>query len=343
VNPPQNNWTLHILDAPDEMMLVEDLQRQVWPGSETDVIPLHILVTAVHNGGLVVGGFSGGAGSSTEEAGGEEAGLSEAGLGEAGPEKGALIGFVFGFPGLYFTPDGARPKHCSHELGVHPAYRDQGLGFTLKRAQWQMIRRQGLDLITWTYDPLLSRNAHLNIARLGAVCNTYLRELYGEMRDGLNAGLPSDRFQLDWWVNSRRVDRRLSKRARPPLDLAHCLSAGAWIVNPTRVAGGWPRPPEQLPAHLEVLSGHKQAGESNLLLVEIPADFPALKDADPGLALEWRLHTRLLFESLFSQGYLVTDFVHLPGTQPRSFYVLTHGESTLQAISKMTDRRIGEE
>jgi predicted GNAT superfamily acetyltransferase len=290
-----------------------------------------------------MGAFSSPSGGPVDESGQEEARLAQASQADINDEKTRLVGFVYGFPGLYFTPDGPRPKHCSHELGVHPAYRNQGLGFALKRAQWQMVRRQGLDLITWTYDPLLSRNAHLNIARLGAVCNTYLREVYGEMRDELNAGLPSDRFQVDWWVNSRRVDRRLSKRARPPLDLAHCLSAGAWIVNPSQVAGGWPRPPDQLPAHLEVLSGRKQEGESNLLLVEIPADFQALKAADTGLALAWRLHTRLLFEGLFNQGYLVTDFVHLPGTQPRSFYVLTHGESTLQAVSKMPDRRIGEE
>jgi predicted GNAT superfamily acetyltransferase len=328
VNQSKINWSLRILDTPEEMKLVEDLQRQVWPGSETDVIPLHVLVTVAHNGGLVIGGFSGPAGDP---------------VGDASQAETGLIGFVYGFPGLYFTPDGARPKHCSHELGVHPGYRDQGLGFALKRAQWQMVRRQGLDLITWTYDPLLSRNAHLNISRLGAVCNTYLREVYGEMRDEMNAGLPSDRFQVDWWVNSQRVDRRLSKRARPPLDLANCLAAGAWIVNPTGITNGWPRPPAQLPSHMEVISEHKQEGESNLLLVEIPADFPGLKAADPGLALEWRMHTRILFESLFSQGYLVTDFVHLPASQPRSFYVLSHGESTLPAVSKSSDRRIGEE
>ena len=68
---------------------------------------------------------------------------------------------------------------------------------------------RGIDLITWTYDPLLARNVQLNIAKLGAVCNTYLANLYGEMRDGLNAGLPSDRFQLDWWIATRRVADRL--------------------------------------------------------------------------------------------------------------------------------------
>ena len=103
----------------------------------------------------------------------------------------------------------------AHE-GCIRIYRDSGIGFALKRAQWQMVRHQDLDHITWTYDPLLSRNAYLNIARLGAVCSTYRRSEYGEMRDGLNVGLPSDRFQVDWWLNSHRVQRR-SANARASL------------------------------------------------------------------------------------------------------------------------------
>jgi predicted GNAT superfamily acetyltransferase len=84
----------------------------------------------------------------------------------------------------------ARARRFSH-IGIDPDQRDAGIGFALKRAQWQMVRHQGLDHITWTYDPLLSRNAYLNIAKLGAVCNTYRRSEYGDMRDG-NA--LSDRF-----------------------------------------------------------------------------------------------------------------------------------------------------
>jgi predicted GNAT superfamily acetyltransferase len=63
--------------------------------------------------------------------------------------------------------------------------------------------------------------------------------------------------------------------------------------------------------------------------VEIPSDFHALKAASTDLAVAWRWHTRGLFTTLFQTGYLVTDFVYLPGTHPRSFYVLTYGESTL--------------
>lgn len=300
-------WTLHILESPAEMHAVEDLQRQVWPGNETEIVPAHMLIAVVRGGGLVIGAYGTSPGDSQR-----------------------LLGFVFGFPGFYLTPDGPRLKHCSHMLGVHPDCRDHGLGFALKRAQWQMVRHQGLGRVTWTYDPLLSRNAHLNIAKLGAVCNRYHREYYGEMRDGLNVGLASDRFEVDWWVNTHRVKRRLSRRARLPLDLAHFFEAGAEIINPTEIGSrGWARPsPPARPPAPPRLGGTGEGGE-NILLVEIPADFLALKAADPALALEWRLHSRVLFEDLFGRGYLVTDLVYLPGAHPRSFYVLSHGESTL--------------
>ena len=301
----EHNWQIRILDKIEELQMVEELQRIIWPGSDTDVVPTHLLITVVHNGGLVLGALPPGENNS-------------------GIDK--LVGFVYGFPGLYSTPDGPRPKHCSHQLGVHPDYRGQRLGFSLKRAQWQMVRHQGIDRITWTFDPLLSRNAHLNISLLGSVCGTYLRELYGEMRDGLNIGLPSDRFEVDWWVNTERVQRRLSKKARLNLDLAHFFAAGAEVINPTKLGeNGWPIPSE--PVNLPSTSPTGDQ-ETLILLVEIPADFLALKAADIELAKEWRLVSREIFENLFESGYLVTDFVHLRGEHPRSYYVLSHGEGT---------------
>ncbi len=280
---------IKLLESPEDMALVEDLQRAVWPGSETDVVPAHVFITAVHNGGMVIGAFL----------------------------EGELIGFVFGFPGLDFTPDGPRPKHCSHMMGIRPGQRDSGIGFALKRAQWQMVRKQGIDHITWTYDPLLSRNAYLNIAKLGAVCNTYRRSEYGDMRDGLNVGLPSDRFQVDWWVNTRRVERRLGKRSRGPLKLDDFSKAELHpLYTPLTGTSGLPRPPE----HVSPLDG-------NLLLAEIPSDFNAMKEADFALARDWRFFSREVFETAFDTGYIVTDFVHENG---RSFYVLTNGESTLE-------------
>ena len=286
-------YTIRLLETPEDMTVVEELQRIVWPGSETEVVPTHMLITAIHNGGFVLGAFV----------------------------ENEMVGFIFGFPGIELLPDGPHPKHCSHMMGVHPDWRNSGLGFALKRAQWQMVRHQGLDHVTWTYDPLLSRNAYLNIAKLGAVCNTYRRSEYGDMRDGLNAGLPSDRFQVDWWLNTPRVERRLGKRARGTLKLEQFTKADFQPLYALHAGTeGLPRPPE----HFSPFGG-------SILLAEIPSDFMALKAADFSLARDWRFFTREVFETAFAEGYLVTDFIFdKAGGEARSLYVLTHGETTLE-------------
>ena len=280
-------WIIRILTSPEDMAAAEVLQRQVWGGAENDAIPAHMLLAVVHNGGLALGAFVGA----------------------------ELVGLVFGFPALVRSADGTMVmKHHSHILGIRPDWQEKGIGFALKRAQWQLVRKQGLERITWTYDPLLSRNSHLNIARLGAVCNTYLRAEYGEMRDGLNAGLPSDRFQVDWWLNTSRVERRLGHRARPAPSLGHYRAAGADLLEASFASDGTPRPP----AGVASLEG-------SLLLVEIPSDFMALKGADLALARDWRFYTREVFEDSFARGFIVTDFIHARG---RSYHLLTHGEAT---------------
>lgn len=290
----KHEWVIRILETPEEMHEVEALQRIVWTESETDILPAHIFLAVAHNGGLVIGAYAG-----TQ-----------------------LIGAVFGFPGLDFVADGPIAKHHSHILAVRPDWRDKGVGYALKRAQWQMVRRQGLNRITWTYDPLLSRNANLNIARLGAVCSTYLKDYYGEMRDGMNLGLPSDRFQVDWWVNTKRAERRLSKRPRRPLTLADYEKAGIRLLYVSAVnSAGNPMPADSFDAPTEPLG-----------LAEIPPDFLALKDADLGLARDWRFFSREVFTLSFSTGYIVTDFLYdTTSSYHRSFYVLAHGESTLEA------------
>ncbi len=286
---------IKLLENSDEMTQVEDLQRIVWPGSETDVVPGHILLTFAHNGGFVLGAFDGG----------------------------VLQGMLFGFPGIYFTPDGPRPKHCSHQMGVHPDSRDKGIGFLLKRAQWQIVRKQGLDRITWTYDPLLSRNGHLNIGRLGAVCNTYIDDLYGSMRDGLNAGLPSDRFQVDWWVNTRRVNGCMSSNPVPGLKLSDYRAANAQILYQVTSKGTYFQP-----------AGDMEIPAANLLLAEIPSDFISLKADNFELARTWRIFTRNIFVTCFSAGYIVTDFiVEKDGGRQRSYYVLTNGDAMLNTFS----------
>lgn len=286
---------IRALTTPEDMRAVEGLQRRVWSGDETEIVPAHMLMAVAHGGGVLLGAHEGD----------------------------TLVGMVFGFLGTDSDSPNrvamARLKHCSHMLAVDPDRRDRSIGYGLKLAQRRAVIRQGIRLITWTYDPLMSRNAHLNIRRLGAVCRTYLREVYGEMRDGLNAGLPSDRFQVDWWITSNRVTSRLDAQ-RPPLELAHFLEAGVLKLNPAALG------PDDLPRPSELVEPLTGA----LALVEIPPDFPALKARDLGLARAWRDHTRAIFERAFSAGYLVTDFVHLRGERaPRSYYLLSQGDSTL--------------
>jgi predicted GNAT superfamily acetyltransferase len=267
---------IRAIQSHDEYRAVEQLQREVWGLEEVEVVPDHLLLTAQKNGGLVLGAFDAASGS----------------------EEGQLVGFVFGFVGL--SPNG-EVKHCSHMTGVALAYQNQKLGYRLKLAQREHVLAQGLDVITWTFDPLESRNASLNFRKLGATCQTYLRDLYGSMRDALNAALPSDRFRVDWHIASAHVADRLRG------SLTSLRSEGAALLN-RPLPGDPPRPANvSLP-----IQGAR-------LLIQIPAHFQAIKTADMGLARAWRLHTRALFEAAFAEGYVVTDLLFEGG---QSFYLL---------------------
>lgn len=281
---------IRLLESPEELAQVVALQSIVWPGSDLEIVPSHVLLTAAHNGGLVAGAFAGD----------------------------RLAGFVFSFLGFHQTKQGRRLKHCSHMLGVHPGFRGGGIGAALKIYQRSFVLSQDLDLITWTYDPLLARNARLNIARLGAVCNTYLVNLYGDLADGLNAGLPTDRLQVDWWIGSESVTARVKDENASRPGLTELLANGAILLNPASPPGQ-PLPPENDPEKLE---------GRPIVLVEIPCDFFTLKSTDPALALRWRLTTRRAFRELFARGFAVTDFVSQAGSNPRTAYVLTLARNT---------------
>ena len=280
--PTRKEIEIRPLHTVDEHRAMEQLQRDVWNLDDVKIIPDHVLITAQKNGGLVLGAFDG-----TAE-GGER-----------------MVGLLFGFVGL--ASDG-RAKHCSHIVGVAPAYQSRNLGYRLKLAQREHVLGQGVDLATWTFDPLESRNARLNFCKLGATCNTYLRNLYGSMRNQLDGGLLSDRFQVDWRVASDHVAARLrgdwASDSLPAL-----LAEGVPIIN-RALSGddGLPRPPQKtLPI------------EGDRLLIQIPPHFQAIKAADLQLARAWRLHTRVLFEAAFVDGYTVVDLLFEQG---QSYYLL---------------------
>ena len=128
----------------------------------------------------------------------------------------------------------------------------------------------------------------------------------------MNQGLPSDRLEVDWWVNSRRVVHRLSKHPRRQLRLDDFELADALIIHSLST----------LPAISDITNP--------FILIEIPVDFPTIKKTDPAQALKWRIYIRDIFEELFSLGFLITDFIHDTKSQTsRSFYVFCQGEATL--------------
>ncbi len=266
------------VETEEEYHAVEQLQREIWQAPDIEIVGFETLMTAHKNGGVMLGAF------------------------ERADDEERMIGFVFGFVGL--TADG-RLKHCSHIAGVAPGYRDRNVGYALKLKQRELALAQGIELITWTFDPLESRNARFNLHKLGATCDVYLRNLYGAMRDRLNAGLPSDRFQVDWRIASPHVEARLRGEAgvASPSSL---ITAGAMLINPTSEDEPW-RP------------SRKASINAVRMLIQIPSDFQSLKAADKNLALEWRLNAREMFEEAFARNYTATDLLIEDG---RSYYLL---------------------
>lgn len=283
------------LETIEEIAQTEEIQRVAWTMSDLDVIPGHAFHAMQHNGSMLLGAFDG--------------------------DK--LVGFVFGVLGTEENPNrvdqvaAARLKMYSVIAGVLPEYQQLDIGYRLKIAQRDFALRIGIRLITWTYDPLESLNARFNIGKLGAVCRRYLRHFHGDMT-GINNGLQTDRFEVEWWVTQNRVAARAERKWRP-LKLESLLSGGALLVNEATInEAGMPVPP------LNYISR-----PSNLMLVEIPANIQNIKRADMALAQRWRMHTRDIFEKMFDSGFIVTDFVpHVDDRgNPRSYYLLTHQDS----------------
>ncbi|MDQ6601931.1 MAG: hypothetical protein M3Z19_04310, partial [Chloroflexota bacterium] len=164
----------------------------------------------------------------------------------------------------------------------------------LKLAQRAFVLAQGLGLMTWTFDPLESANAHLNFAKLGVVSRTYLPDFYGAMPEAINAGLPSDRLLVEWHLDTPHVHGRLvtaeSSATFGPLVSAESLDA------PYALRMGDDGYPE----------GSGDGGPR--LRIEIPANIQAIKATDPARSRAWRLATRAAFTDALARGYLIADY-----------------------------------
>lgn len=153
-----------------------ELQRTVWQFSDLDITPLRSFVITRHSGGMTYGAFN---------------------------EAGQLLGFAHA---LAAFDEKLCPYYYSHMLAVEPALQNAGIGVKLKLAQRQHALRTGVPLITWTFDPLQSRNAYLNIVKLGGVVRQYKVNYYGNAStSALHRGLDTDRLFVEWWVRSQRV------------------------------------------------------------------------------------------------------------------------------------------
>jgi predicted GNAT superfamily acetyltransferase len=277
--------TIQSVNTIEECRLVGDLQQRIWDSADIDVVPDHLMITIAKESGMVLLVYD---------------------------ETNQPIGFVLAFLGLY---DDHQLKLVSHQVGVLPEYQDKNWGYQIKLAQRDLAIQRNIDLISWTFDPLQSRNARLNLHKLGAVCNAYFDNLYGTMRNFLNQGLPSDRFRADWWITSDHVKQRLSESVDN-------FPAEYTILNQVaEFSNGIPIPAQKL-----------EPIGNQFCLVETPADITRLKDEAPSLAQEWQQQIRYLFTTTFDHGYTAIDLLRRDN---HVYYLLQknwHGKSVAQSV-----------
>ena len=196
----------------------------------------------------------------------------------------------------FFGPPDTRSLH-SHITGVLPDGQASGVGFALKTHQRAWALDNGVRTVGWTFDPLVSRNAHFNLAKLGARCRVYLESFYGDMPDELNAGDETDRLLLDWELADPVVARALDGH---PVERVPGATVALDIDADER-----PVPGETKGRHVEV---------------RVPADIYAVRKARPEAALRWRLAVRDVLGGLLADGAVITGFSREGG------YLLDRGE-----------------
>jgi predicted GNAT superfamily acetyltransferase len=216
---------------------------------------------------------------------------------------GNLLAFICAFLARYH----GRPAHWSHMMAVGERYRNRGLGFRMKLAHRELALQEGIKSICWTYDPLQSRNAALNIARLGVRVEEYVLDCYGHFPSRIEKGLASDRFVVNWQIASARVARRLSGGG---LSVHY---AGLPLINQTR----------RNKAGFIVNRGIALSLAAPRFLLEIPVNTDDMRLRALKLARQWRFEARCMFQAAFESGSRVLDFVTTgTGSERRAFYIL---------------------
>ena len=264
------------LDKPEEFRQVLEVHRAVW-GDEG--VPTTLLRALQDNGGLVLGAFA----------------------------DIYLAGFAVSVLGW----DGTSLYQWSHVTAVRPEYQNHHLGFRLKAFQRDEVLKLGLNEIRWTFDPLQSRNARLNVRLLGGVPDRYFIHYYGTMPDELNRDLESDRMRLRWEITTPRVEERLAgKVPTPEEDRARWQKSSAVVKTEVGEKG------LRVPTEVEEPNG----GPAHL---EIPFDLAAVREHETSALRTWRHAVRDGFRAAFDVGYRVDDFAVVTADhERRSFYFL---------------------
>lgn len=273
------------LQSFDDLKQVEAVEKEVWGISDADAVPLTITIATKEAGSIWVGAFDG----------------SE------------LVGFAFGFLGQ----EQGRVMVHSHMLAVRDRYRDLDLGYKLKLAQRERALALRLDDLritemTWTFDPLQSKNAHLNFSKLGVVSDTYKADFYGPETSSVLHRNSTDRLWVRWPMASRRVlDRLQGKNNR-----AELLDALSRLLPLIRFNG------DGKPARTDLTA----ALTRQRIAIEVPSNIGFIEQKDPTLARDWRLATRWAFTEALKEGFFVAEFCRtVRGKQGPGVYLLEKG------------------
>jgi chorismate synthase len=275
-----HDFAFRRLSKPEEFRHAEELQREAWGLTDEPPTSSTIQRAIQDNGGLVLGAFA----------------------------DIYLAGLTIGFLGW----DGTQLYHYSHMTAVRPAYQNHHVGFRLKAFQREEVLKQGLAMARWTFDPLQSKNARLNVRRLGAHPDLYHVHYYGTMGSELNRGLESDRVRVTWALNDPAVEARIAgqlptaeadlARWKESQTLVETAVGDSGLRVPTTVTE-----PSRPSAHLE-----------------IPFDIQAIRAHESATLRTWRHAVRDAFRAAFDMGYKVDDFAVLNlEHERRSFYFLS--------------------
>ncbi len=297
---PAPQMSIRDLRSIDELIQLKAVEKEVWGMDDEDAIPLTLAIALRAAGNIFIGAFTQETHDKTKPAPGRS------GKEKSGKER--MVGFAFGFLG---REHGVTTIH-SHMLAVLDAYRHLDLGARLKQAQRERAMAMGVHEITWTFDPLQSRNAHFNFAKLGVLSETYKVDFYGPETSSVLHRNGTDRLWVRWMLDSRRVrDRIAGKNGR-----AETLDALRLLAPLVRFNGnGFPER-----ADLAESLGRQRVS------VEIPGDILAVERVDMGLAREWREATRWAFRESLKAGFFVAEYCRsVRGQQGPGAYLLQRG------------------